>query len=158
MRKMIIAVLAFATLVGCSTSWKTAKPEFTQRAAPGQGQSEIELLARIEGTLAIDYDSWCLGVITAGGNGTQFTTIVWPSNAELQWASGRWQVENTQTGETIIVGSKLRGSGGYLGDFDAQSLRRYNRFLAENLSADCAAKGAFVLNREFRPVKSTPWP
>lgn len=135
---------------GCASLAASPAPEFSQRAAPRPGQDEIELLAGLEGRLAIE--DGCLGVSAFRGDRADFVTIVWPWNAALESApGGGWQVRQTQSGAIIPVGAAIRGGGGFGGTFDDAWLRDYNRHLTRKLSARCAAKGTFALNRDFRP-------
>ena len=142
---VLILPVAFVTSA-CVTLNQADRPEFAQRAAPRAGQAEIELLAGLSGTLAIEDD--CLGVEVDRGAERFFVTLVWPWNARLESNEGRWQVRNVQTGEVIRVGEAIEGSGGFSGDFDPAGLRSYNRMLTRDLSERCA-KSIFSLNREF---------
>ena len=147
--------LSCAALAGCVTTTAMPRPEFAQRAPPRAGQDEIELLAGITGTLAIQ--DGCLGVLVGGLEEPLFTTVVWPWNAELERDGSNWRVRNVQTQQTIGLGEELEGSGGYASPSDRESLSRYNRFLKHDLSTVCAAKGTFSLNRGFGPgTRSAP--
>lgn len=150
MVRTIVLILALA-LSGCVTApVAIAKPEFSQRAAPRPGQDEIELLAGLRGRLSIE--DGCLGVKAVFGNDHEsFTTIVWPWNARLEPSGASWRIVNVQTGASIAVGQVIDGGGGFGGGADATELRAFNRYLTRDLSAKCAAKGFFTLNREFRP-------
>ena len=144
------SVFAFASIValaGCVTPLPADAPEFSQRAAPREGQNEIELLAGFSGRLAIQDD--CLGAVGVRGGDETFVTIVWPYNAQLERDGPSWRVRNTQSGATIRVGQRIEGSGGYMGEFDAASLDQFNRFLTRKLGEGCASKGFFTLNRDF---------
>ncbi len=105
------------------------------------------LFAGIEGHLSIDENN-CLGVVGLRGDVDSFTTIVWPSNARLVHASGRWRVDRTDSDEAIEVGALLRGGGGFRDLSNPAELRDYNRFLTSKLSARCA-KRTFGLNPDF---------
>ena len=148
MSKAIVAVLMI--LLGACVGMPTEpRPEFPRRAAPPPGQYEIALLAGISGRLAIV--DGCLGIAADYERDPAFVTLVWPANAVLETGPAGWQVENRDTGERVQLGGKLIGSGGFSGGLDAESLRDYNRMLTSKLSANCAAKGVFSLNRDFRP-------
>lgn len=150
-----VGLLAVCTiLAACAASSMWPRPELAQRPAPRPGQHEIELLAGIEGTLATGGGAEgrsCLGIIPAHAEAPSFVAIVWPSNARAVRVDGKWGVENGATGQTIAIGDRLRGGGGFAGKFDADSLRSYNRSLTSTLSAGCAANPVFILNRDFAP-------
>lgn len=134
-------------IAACITPLPADAPEFAQRAAPKEGQNEIELLAGFNGRLAIKDD--CLGAISVYGRRDSFVTIVWPANAKLERADRSWQVVNEANGQVIKVGEKISGGGGYAGDFNNAALKEYNDYLARDLSAKCAQYGSFSLNRDF---------
>lgn len=140
---------ACAKLAACATVPQIVpRPEFPQRAAPREGQSEIELLAGLDARVAIR--DGCLGVVPLNDPEGYFRTIIWPAGAGLERDDMGWIVRNTQNGEIVRVGGKLSGSGGNIGDFTGEELSRYNRYLTRDLSARCAAFGAFTLNADFR--------
>lgn len=146
MRLPICATIALAASA-CVTPLPVGAPEFPQRAAPPAGQYEIELLAGFDGRLAIE--DGCLGATTSRGNDGFFVVLVWPSTARLERDGSSWRVRNEANGETIAVGQKIKGGGGFRGDFGAGEVRDYNRMLTRKISAECAAKGTFGLNRDF---------
>lgn len=147
MRKPICASVALAASA-CVTPLPVGAPEFPQRAAPPEGQYEIELLAGFDGRLAIK--DGCLGATSSRGNDDFFVTIVWPANAKLERTGSSWRVRNEANGETIAIGQRINGGGGFRGDLGEDEVREYNRMLTRKLSPECAAKGTFGLNRDFR--------
>lgn len=148
-RGLALAAIASVALTGCATTRFPPRPEFSQRPKPPEGQYEIELTAGFNGRLAIE--DGCLGFVGDFGEIERFTTLVWPWNARLERSATGWQVRRTDNGTVFLVGGPLVGGGGFLPDLTGDELRRYNRSLTRKLSPECAAKGAWTLNRDFRP-------
>ena len=144
----LLPLLIVPLIAACVTPLPPGAPEFAQRAAPPEGQNEIELLAGFNGRLAIRDN--CLGAVSVYPEADTFVTIIWPSSARLVRDGNSWRVNNTANGESIRVGERISGGGGYAGKHDRETLKLYNRFLTRKLSIACAQFGTFSLNRDFQ--------
>ena len=139
----LVAILA---LSGCVTPIGGGL-ELAQRPKPEDGQSEIELLAGMGGTLA--EREGCIGLEFPYLEGDSFVTIVWPWNVDIERSLGSWTLRDTLTGTVYAPGDVIEGGGGFFGIERDADRRRYNRGLVRKLSAKCAAYDTATLNRDF---------